>query len=98
VSDKKQCLHMNFNAKVDVNRLHNGNEKISDYLADVRIWCADCELPFQFRGIPHGLNGNQPTTGLDQLEASLPVIPADGCLRPLSKMPGFSVAHYVKEN
>jgi hypothetical protein len=65
------CKHEDFAANVAVSRL----EDIGGFAADVTVWCANCNLPFQFLGLPGGLSPDRCTTSVDQLEARLPIAP-----------------------
>lgn len=71
------CEHNDFVAKIDVNRILNGQGQISSFQADIHIWCAECELPFQFVGLPGGLNMQGAAVSLDELEARLTIKPSE---------------------
>lgn len=72
----KKCEHLNFKANVAVNRLskEEGGE-IKNYVADIKIQCADCGLPFQFLGLKPGVELQGARVSLDCLEASLAICP-----------------------
>lgn len=67
----KECKHLDFNAKVIVNRL----EDKGLFNADVEIWCKDCGLPFKFVGLPMGLNLFGATVDVGKTEARLAIKP-----------------------
>jgi hypothetical protein len=72
------CKHWNFRAEVEVARLerHEGSD-VRDYLAGVRIACADCGRPFRFVDQRLGLSLAEPTASMDRLELRVPVEPAE---------------------
>jgi hypothetical protein len=76
------CAHFHFHAEVEVARMerHEGS-KISDYLAAVRIVCADCGRPFRFVDQRLGLSLAEPTASPDRLELRVPIEPARGHTR-----------------
>lgn len=61
------------------------------FMADVRIECADCGRPFQFIGLPLGLNLNGATMGVDGQEARLAIAPVGTVPQPLDGALGFGV-------
>jgi hypothetical protein len=70
------CEHLNFSANVDISRLASKEGgPITSYLAEVRIVCADCGLPFEFRGLPVGVNLQGAAVAVDALEARLAITP-----------------------
>lgn len=66
-----RCPHMNFRANVTVNRI----EDRGAFAADVRVWCADCNLPFQFLGLEAGLDMQGARVSVDGLEARMAICP-----------------------
>lgn len=70
------CSHLHFNAYVEVARLerHEGGE-VRDYLAGIRITCADCGRRFRFVDQRFGLSLNEPAASMDRLELRVPVEP-----------------------
>jgi hypothetical protein len=54
------------------------------FMADVKIRCADCNMPFRFRGLPAGASTTVPMVSVLGDEARLPIEPLDmdGPLRP----------------
>jgi len=65
------CEHKAFAANVAVNRL----EDTGKFAADVTIRCRDCNLPFQFIGLPCGLNSEGAAVSVDGTEARLAIVP-----------------------
>lgn len=70
------CTHENIKANVEVTALtHHPGAPVEAYTAEVRVWCEDCEEPFVWMGLPLGLNGQHPTSSLDQQELRAPLRP-----------------------
>jgi hypothetical protein len=85
------CKHMNFDAEVLVNRI----EDTGAFVADIRVKCSDCQLPFRWIGPEMGLDYRKPMVSVDRRELRAPIEPdvaesiarLDGKSRPL----GFSI-------
>jgi hypothetical protein len=58
------CEHLNFKAKVIVNRLKDSKR----FIADITINCDDCGEPFRFLGLPCGLDLDGCTVSVDGTE------------------------------
>ena len=75
------CEHKNFKAQVDVHRLitipdvDTPEGEITRYTADVSITCADCHMPFRFKGLQGGVNPSHPTCDVEEIEARMPIEP-----------------------
>lgn len=65
------CEHKDFEAHVAVNRI----EDTGQFAADVHIRCKDCQMPFQFIGLPTGLNSEGAACSVDATEARLAIVP-----------------------
>lgn len=65
------CEHKDFEAQVDINRL----EDTGQFAADIRVRCSECNLPFQFIGLPTGLNMEGAAVSADATEARLAIVP-----------------------
>lgn len=76
------CKHEDFNARVDVTRL----ETSGGFMADVTINCAQCNLPFQFLGLPAGINMQGAMVSVDGLEARMAISPQGAQPSPLQQM------------
>jgi hypothetical protein len=78
VISNPKCSHLNFRSEVEVARLerHEGGE-VRDYLAGIRITCADCGRPFRFVDQRFGLSLNEPTASVDRLELRVPIEPTE---------------------
>ncbi len=88
------CEHKDFHAHVAVNRL----EDIGRFAADVTIRCAECNTPFQFLGLPTGLDLDSPTRSVDGTEARLPIATYGQAPTILDGIRGFSVRSFSSSN
>lgn len=72
------CDHKRFESKVSVFRLTGQDdlEYVTGYTTDIRIRCADCGYPFEFIGLPGGVNPKHPTVNADNTELRAPIRPA----------------------
>lgn len=77
-----KCPHMNFAAKVVVNRIEDKGQ----FAADVRIYCAECNLPFQFLGLAPGLDSHGARVSIDGQEARLAIAPLGATPSPLDRI------------
>lgn len=79
----KVCGHHNFRVNADVFRLFDTKDEnmadppIKAYTMDLRVSCAECNLPFEFIGIPYGIAPHEPRIGVDGLEMRAPIVPSD---------------------
>lgn len=64
------CSHENFVVDAKVGRLteSDNSDKVIGYSCDVKVKCKDCGLPFEWIGLPHGMNPDTPTVSLSNLE------------------------------
>lgn len=87
-----QCEHRQFKAVVCVNRLQisETDQRIGGYSADIRIECADCQLPFEFVGIPCGYLHDRPAASWNFQELRTPIIPRGERLPEMQRL-GFLV-------
>lgn len=76
------CKHMNFEARVAVNRL----EDTGRFMAEVTIKCRDCGEPFQFLGLDAGLKMQGASVSFDGLEARLAIHPTSQTASPLNRI------------
>lgn len=82
------CPHMNFAATVNVGR-HLDNETethVVGYSAEVHIKCAECGKPFQFLGLPMGVDTHGARVSVDGLEARLAISPQGVQPSPINRM------------
>mgnify|MGYP001613731486 CR=1 FL=1 len=71
------CDHLKFEATVRVGRLTDSDDqtKITGYMTDITVHCADCFKPFQWVGVPGGYSPNQPMVSADGTELRAPIKP-----------------------
>lgn len=65
------CEHKQFHAHVGVARLEDSGR----FMAEITIHCAECELPFEFRGLPLGMHMDGAAMSPDALEARIAIAP-----------------------
>lgn len=71
-----KCSHQNFHSKVEVFRLtRREGSPVEDFMAEIRIKCLDCGLPFRFLGLGFGLSFDKPRLSPDALELRAPIEP-----------------------
>lgn len=79
------CTHESFSACIEVHRLGaDANAAPSNYMAEVTVRCANCNVPFRFLGPSTGLSFNKPTVNLTATTLHAPIAPGE---RPLDEMP-----------
>lgn len=79
----KKCEHMNFSARVEVQRLTDGEGgAVLNFLADITVRCAECDIPFHFVGMAAntGLSFKHPTANVGATELHAPIAPGEGPL------------------
>ena len=81
------CKHMNFDASVGVARIEDKGR----FMAEIRIHCKDCRVPFQFMGLKNGLDFDGATVSLDGLEANIGIHPKGLRPNPFQKLMGYSI-------
>lgn len=84
------CKHMQFRADVAVARLEDSGR----FNAEIKIECADCHLPFQFVGLPLGLDLGGACMSIDGQQARLAIVPVGSEPNPLDKalIRGFRIS------
>ncbi|MBB3453904.1 hypothetical protein FHT86_002160 [Rhizobium sp. BK313] len=55
-------------------------------MAEINVECADCKEPFQFIGLPPGLNLNGATVSINGLQANMAIGPNSQIMSPLQRM------------
>ena len=81
------CKHEEFKAVVNVIRLQDSGK----FVAEISIKCAQCELPFQFMGLPPGVNFDGATVSLDGKEACIGIRPEGSAPNPLQQLLGVTI-------
>lgn len=67
----KTCKHEDFKASVGVARF----EDIGGFMAEIRVNCAGCGLPFEFLGLECGLDLQGARVSIDGQEANIAIVP-----------------------
>lgn len=82
------CQHMNFAANVSVGRhLDDKTEThVVGYSAEITVKCAECGKPFQFLGLPMGVDTHGARVSVDGLEARLAISPQGVQPSPINRM------------
>ena len=71
------CQHVNFLSEASIGRLSEiEGGPITSYIAEIRIKCTDCGLPFRFLGLSAGSHSTEPRVSADALELRAPIEPA----------------------
>lgn len=78
------CEHKEYKAFVEIGPMagYEGGPILCT-MADVKIECAHCHLPFQFIGLPMGLNTQGAAMSLDGQTARLAIAPVGSIPQPL---------------
>lgn len=86
--DITDCQHMNFEVYANVCRMTDDKDAkvVTGFLADVTIKCAECAKPFQFLGLPMGIDTQGARVSVDGLKARLAISPQGAMPSPLSRM------------
>ncbi|MGW0566113.1 hypothetical protein [Streptomyces tauricus] len=89
----RACLHMDFEADVEVNRLTatDDDPTVVGYSADIKVRCANCGEPFRWIGVPAGMSPRRPMCGLDETELHAPLRPASADPDFGLGIPGFAI-------
>lgn len=73
----KPCEHMSFHVQANVYRLSDvEGGPITGFTTGIEVKCADCGLPFRFKGIPFGSHPAEPRLRVDGEELRAPIEPA----------------------
>lgn len=82
------CPHMNFRADVRVGRhLDDKTEThVIGYSAEINVKCQECGKPFQFLGLPMGVDTHGARVSVDGLEARLAISPQGVQPSPINRM------------
>ena len=74
--DPKDCKHFNFGVDAKVGRLTNvGGGDVTGYKMDLTVKCVDCNMPFEFIGVPVGERFDKPMVSVDFKTLRLPIRP-----------------------
>lgn len=87
----KKCDHEHIVADINFARLRTVEDgPVTHYGADIKIECGQCGQPFQFVGVPLGVNCYRPTTDIEGTTLSAPIVPAGESVP--EGLPGFHIA------
>lgn len=76
-ANAKPCEHINFHVQANVFRLSDTEGgPITGFTTSIEVKCADCGLPFRFKGIPFGSHPAEPRLRVDGEELRAPIEPA----------------------
>jgi len=78
-AEQLRCAHKNFGANVNVQRLtedRTGN--VTAFLLEIVVTCAECGLPFHFKGLPCGMDLNGAMVSANALEGRFAIAPGIG--------------------
>lgn len=86
------CKHNNFNCIADVIRLlkKDTDTEPSAFVAEIRIVCRDCGVPFEFLGVPMGYQPGATRVSFDSLTLNAALKP-QGARLDQSGMPGYDI-------
>ena len=90
------CKHENFNIRANVGRiLHEEKEPPAYYSVEIRISCRECDLEFEWQGLPNGFSPYEPTVSIDGLEMRVSAMPPG--LRVPPGLPGYRVVRVIQD-
>ncbi|MFC5635882.1 hypothetical protein [Streptomyces bullii] len=91
----RPCLHENFDAFVEVNRVTASDDAptVVGYHADIKVNCHDCDEPFRWTGLQAGLSMSGPMCSVDETELRAPLRPASADPDFGLGLPGFAVRY-----
>lgn len=95
INPDRACLHENFDAYVEVNRVtaSDNDPTVVGYHADIKVNCHDCGEPFRWLGVRAGMSPRSPMCSLDETELRAPIRPASSDPDFGLGLPGFAVGY-----
>lgn len=81
------CKHEAFLANVEVHRLIDSG----GFMADIKINCSQCGMPFRFKGLSVGVNTNGASCSVGGDEARIAIAPIDAKDGPLDSHIAFGL-------
>lgn len=95
MSDRgERCEHKDFHTAVNIGRLTDGDTgPVRSFMADIRINCKDCGLPFEFMGLQMGMDLQGARMSPDGQEARIAITPSGVKPNPLHRM-AFNVSKF----
>jgi hypothetical protein len=85
------CAHPDFAAEVAVHRLTDDAGRVRNFVAEVKVRCAACGLPFQFLGPPTGFAFKHPTVDVLGTTLSAPIGPGERTFADLPRRIAFEM-------
>lgn len=86
INRKINCKHnTNHNCFVDINYIQDKEA----YMADIKIFCAECGMPFEFVGVEAGMLFTKPMASADAQTLRAPIKPKGSSVLPA--IPGFTI-------
>ena len=76
------CKHEQFDGSIKV----AGFENTGGHMAEIRIKCRQCGIPFQFLGLEPGIDLHGARVSVDGLEALIAICPQGSKLSPLDRI------------
>lgn len=74
------CTHKSYTAAFDVHRVTDDDGVVRSVIAEIKISCADCHLPFRFIGPPTGLAFTHPCVDVPATKLLAPIEPGERAL------------------
>jgi len=95
IDPDRPCPHEDFLANVGVARLTDVEDgPVTGYMAEIRVWCADCGEQFRWVGAPVGVIADSPSVSIDEAELRAPLRPASADPDLGLGIPGFANINY----
>lgn len=86
------CLHEEFEVFAKIGRFADQDtDKVTHFGADIKIRCKQCQLPFEWIGVPMGFAFTGPHCSVDLLELRAPIRPQGASIVEEVPMPGFTI-------
>lgn len=96
VDPDKPCPHEGFEVVVEIERIARSDDDptIVGYMANVKVWCGQCEESFAFTGCPAGLSRTRPMVTPDETELRAPIRPRSADPDFGLGLPGYAVTFH----
>lgn len=72
------CPHPDFAANIGVQRLTDDQGRVRNFVAEITVRCAVCNLPFHFVGPDAGFSFVRPTVNVGATMLHAPISPGEG--------------------
>lgn len=77
-----KCKHDAFASVCEVTKLLNRDGSTHGFRADVRVVCAQCKMPFHWKGLTPGYSVSSTTVSIDGLELRAAIGPGEALQIP----------------